>query len=115
MVDSFLKVNQNNVKWTIFLELIDICTPNLFLFYRNNPALIIDLKIFKLIGYANIQNIENKNFESIYESSLLNNKLKLTVPKGELEDVEGLVGGKGITKMKLPTKKKSSTNKLKSK
>ena len=87
MVDSFLKVNQNKVKWTIFLDLIDIDTPILFLFYRNNPALILDLKIFKLIGYANIQNIENKNFESILESSLFNKKLKLTVPKGELEDI----------------------------
>ena len=35
--------------------------------------------------------------------------------KAELQDVEGLVGGKGVTKMKLPTKKKSTTNKIKSK
>ena len=55
--------------------------------------------------------LNNKFISVIAELVDINN---YKTSKGELEDVEGLVGGKGVTKMKLPTKKKIA-NKLKSK
>jgi hypothetical protein len=54
--------------------------------------------------------LNNKFISVIAELVDINN---YKTSKGELEDVEGLVGEKGVTKMKLPTKKKIA-NKLKS-
>lgn len=56
--------------------------------------------------------LNNKFISVIAELVNINN---YKTSKGELEDVQGLVREKSITKTKLPTKKKSSTNKLKSK
>lgn len=57
--------------------------------------------------------LNNKFISVIAELVDKNNYKTQKADLEDVEDVEGLVGGKGVTKIKLPTKKKS--NKLKSK
>ena len=78
MDSSYLKL-----KSKLFIKSLNDESNSLFLFYKNNPALIIDLEIFKLISYANLKNIENQNFKSILASSQNNKGLTLTIPRGE--------------------------------
>tara|TARA_Y100000816_G_scaffold157619_1_gene112548 strand:- start:5941 stop:6540 length:600 start_codon:yes stop_codon:yes gene_type:complete len=78
-----------------------------------------DNELFSKINENDIINVRvlgqrfelNNKFISVIAELVDINNYKTS--KAELEDVEGLVGGKGVTKIKLPTKKKS--NKLKSK
>ena len=80
-----------------------------------------DNELFSKINENDIINVRvlgqryelNNKFISVIAELVDINNYKTS--KAELEDVEGLVGGKGVTKIKLPTKKKSATNKLKSK
>ncbi len=57
--------------------------------------------------------LNNKFISVIAELVDINNYKTSKAQLEDVEDVESLVGGKGVTKIKLPTKKKS--NKLKSK
>ena len=59
--------------------------------------------------------LNNKFISVIAELVDINNYKTSKAQLEDVEDVKGLVGGKGVTKIKLPTKKKSATNKLKSK
>lgn len=80
-----------------------------------------DNELFSKINENDIINVRvlgqryelNNKFISVIAELVDINNYKTS--KAELEDVEGLVGGKCVTKMKLPTKKKNATNKLKSK
>ena len=80
-----------------------------------------DNELFSKINENDIINVRvlgqrfelNNKFISVIAELVDINNYKTS--KAELEDVEGLVDGKGVTKIKLPTKKKSGTNKLKSK
>jgi DNA-directed RNA polymerase subunit E'/Rpb7 len=80
-----------------------------------------DNELFSKINENDIINVRvlgqryelNNKFISVIAELVDINNYKTS--KGELENVEDLVGGKGLTKIKLPTKKKSGTNKFKSK
>lgn len=80
-----------------------------------------DNELFSKINENDIINVRvlgqryelNNKFISVIAELVDINNYKTS--KAELEDVESLVGGKCVTKMKLPTKKKSATNKFKSK
>jgi hypothetical protein len=80
-----------------------------------------DNELFSKINENDIINVRvlgqryelNNKFISVIAELVDINNYKTS--KAELEDTEGLVGGKVASKMKPPTKKKTGTNKLKSK
>ena len=78
-----------------------------------------DNELFSKINENDIINVRvlgqryelNNKFISVIAELVDINNYKTS--KAELEDTQGLVGGKVASKMKLPTKKRTGTNKLK--